>query len=96
MSLSTLKIKLQETLNQPPENDWDGSENYRQAISDALYATSLSETALTQWIKTWEGPTGSIEAFCGWHSCLDTEEGQYYSGVQFVANVWDKIKGEGL
>ena len=93
MSLVTLKNKLQEALSQHPENEWDGSEGYREAISDALYATSLSEIALTQWIKTWEGPTGTIEAFCDWRSCLDTEESQYYSGVQFVADVWNKIKG---
>lgn len=62
MSLNTLKIKLQESLNE--------STDYMQAISDAQYACDLgSEAALSQWIKTWSYEADHLPAD------LDYQEG---------------------
>lgn len=99
--LEMLKSVLQRVLGEPSQNEWDGSVAYKQALSDAKYATNLSEIALTEWLTQWGGPLKSIEAFCDWYDCLETEEKQYFSGVQFVADEWDKIlyeddEGEGL
>lgn len=79
MNLTTLKTKLQEALND--DNQFEG---FGEAVSDGLYATNLSEIALRQWILSWvDSPTESY-----------TYEDDYKKGVQFVADMWDKIKGE--
>lgn len=78
--LEMLKSVLQSTVND--DNEFEG---FGEAVSDALYATSLSQIALNQWILTWIDST--TESY--------TYEDDYKKGVQFVADEWDKILSEG-
>jgi len=80
MSLNTLKIKLQECLNESTE-----SGHFQSAIEDGRYSTDCGVTALEQWIAIWTQTDSH---------CLTESEMEYQECVQFVADTWDKIKGE--
>lgn len=79
MSLDTLQVKLQEVLNESRQ-----SEHFIEAISDGLYSTDLSVVALEEWLEIWTQTNPH---------CLAENENSYQEGVQFVADVWEEIKG---
>lgn len=79
MSLDTLKTKLQEALSESIE-----SKHFIEAISDGLYSTGLSVVALEQWGNSWAQVDSHF---------LAEDEISYQEGVQFVANLWEEIKG---
>ena len=80
MSLTTLKIKLQEALSESTEHRF-----FTDAVEDGLYSTDCGVTTLEQWI--------AILTQTDSH-CMTEDEITYQEGVQFVADIWDKIKGE--
>lgn len=86
--LETLKGILQKALTEP--ND---SEDYKDAISNAIYSCQFeTTTALEQWLSIWTLTD---------HHLLTEDEIEYQEGVQFVAEQWDRVlsednEGEGL
>ena len=79
MSLNILKTKLQEALSESTEHRF-----FTDAVEDGLYSTNLSVVALEQWINIWTQTDSH---------CMTEDEISYQEGVQFVADVWNKIKG---
>lgn len=80
-SLQPLKEILQEHLEVCQESD-----DYKAAIEDCIYSSSLGELALNQHIIWWGAEEG-IESTQDWG---DTE---YERGVDYVYNQWKTIKG---
>lgn len=79
-ALITLKSQLEHFVNQE-----DLSEDFKAAISDGIYATTLSQVALEQWIGLWMSPR-SIE-------CTTEVDIEYCKGVRFVEEQWEEITG---
>lgn len=76
--LNILKTQLQNALNESTEN-----EDYKSALSDAVYGCDLGVTALEQWIQSWITPR---------HLGHNTGD-QYIKGVEFVEDKWHQITG---
>lgn len=79
-ALNTLKAQLEPFVNQK-----DLSEDFKAAISDGIYATTLSQAALEQWIGLWVSPR-SIE-------CTTEADIEYCKGVRLVEQQWEAITG---
>ena len=81
--LDLLKERLQSVLNESTE-----SEDFKEALSDAIYACNLSTTALEQFIGSWATTdTQTIDRQ------LDYCDIRYACGVAFVEEQWHKITG---
>ena len=81
--LQQLKERLQIVLNESTE-----SEDFKEALSDAIYACNLSTTALEQFIGSWVAPDVSTI-----DRQLDYRDVRYACGVAFVEEEWHKITG---
>ena len=81
--LDLLKERLQTTLNESTE-----SEDFKEALFDAIYACNLSTTALEQFIGSWVAPDAPTI-----YSQLDYRDVRYACGVIFVESEWYKITG---
>lgn len=78
--LETLKGILQKALND--DNQFEG---YQLALSDAIYACSLSNIALETWMNPWLDHD-DVEPY--------SNDYDYKQGVQFVAEQWDRVVSE--
>lgn len=79
-ALITLQAQLESILNQ------EGlSEDFKEAVSDGIYAGRLGQTALEQWMNSWINPT-SLDYF-------SEDEKAYREGVRFVEQQWEAITG---
>lgn len=81
--LELLKERLQTVLNESTE-----SEDFKEALFDAIYACNLSTTGLEQFIGSWVLPDAlTIDRQ------LDYCDIRYTCGVVFVEEEWHKITG---
>lgn len=81
MSLNTLKERLQTVLNESTE-----SEDFKEALSDAMYGCSLSEAALNTLFFAWSNEELHLEK-------LSEGDKEYQRGIEFVEQEWHKITG---
>jgi hypothetical protein len=79
--LEILEGQLQSILN-----DVAFSPDFREAISDGLYACSLGEAALNVLVFNWSNEQLGTDK-------LSEEDKQYQEGVAFVEEQWHKITG---
>lgn len=79
-ALITLQAQLEPILNQ------DGfSEDFKEAISDGIYACQLgSFVALNNWINSWV-ETSDVH--------VAEKDKEYQQGVRFVEQQWEAITG---
>lgn len=78
--LDLLKTQLQNALNESTE-----SEDFNDALSDAIYGCDLSIKALETWMMSWIAPN--------YLEYISYEQNQYIQGVKFVEDKWYQITG---
>lgn len=79
-ALNTLKALLESILNQ------EGlSEDFKEAVSDGIYACQLgSFVALNNWINSWVETSDAHVA---------EKDKEYQQGVRFVEQQWEAVTG---
>jgi len=82
--LQVLKDRLQTVLNESAE-----SEDFKEALYDGIYATSLSVADLESWASLWNG-SQDVDYLYG---CGNDFSKEYQEGVALVEEEWHKITG---
>lgn len=80
--LEILKAQLEKALNETTE-----TEDFKEALRDGVYATSLSVSGLESWINLWSDSQDSNYLYGAEFSK------EYQQGVQFVEEKWYQITG---